>query len=76
VRFGNRALRNNLGNSIVFPLVGAGRGSPAELLQFDLSQPTVSVIIACDQMALIEQIVQAGMNRTRIGESGKQRFQE
>jgi hypothetical protein len=30
---------------------GAGRASPAELLQFNLSQPVASVIIGCEQLA-------------------------
>ena len=30
---------------------GAGRASPAELLQFNLSQPVASVVIGCEQMA-------------------------
>ena len=52
---------------------GAGRASPAELLQFNLSQPVASVIIGCEQLAPLEQNVQAAMNFTPISESGKQR---
>jgi aryl-alcohol dehydrogenase-like predicted oxidoreductase len=55
---------------------GAGRASPAELLQFNLSQPVASVIIGCEQSAPLEQNVQAAMNFTPISESGKQRLQE
>ena len=33
---------------------GAGRASPAELLQFNLSQPVASVVIGCEQMAPLE----------------------
>jgi aryl-alcohol dehydrogenase-like predicted oxidoreductase len=55
---------------------GAGRASPAELLQFNLSQPVSSVIIGCEQLAPLEQNVQAAMNFTPISESGKQRLQE
>ncbi len=55
---------------------GAGRASPAELLQFNLSQPVASVIIGCEQMAPLEQNVQAAMNFTPISESGRQRLQE
>lgn len=55
---------------------GSGRASPAELLQFNLSQPVASVIIGCEQMALLEQNVQAALNFTPISESGKQRLQE
>ena len=55
---------------------GAGRASPAELLQFNLSQPVASVIIGCEQLAPLEQNVQAAMNFTPIAESGKQRLQE
>ena len=55
---------------------GAGRASPAELLQFNLSQPVASVIIGCEQLAPLEQNIQAAMNFTPISESGKQRLQE
>ncbi len=55
---------------------GAGRASPAELLQFNLSQPVASVIIGCEQMAPLEQNVQAALNFTPISESGKQKLQE
>ena len=55
---------------------GAGRASPAELLQFNLSQPVASVIIGCEQMAPLEQNVQAALNFAPISESGKQRLQE
>jgi uncharacterized protein len=55
---------------------GAGRASPAELLQFNLSQPVASVIIGCEQLAPLEQNVQAAMNFTPISESDKQKLQE
>jgi aryl-alcohol dehydrogenase-like predicted oxidoreductase len=55
---------------------GAGRASSAELLQFNLSQPVVSVIIGCEQVAPLEQNVQAALNFTPISESGKQKLQE
>ena len=55
---------------------GAGRASPAELLQFNLSQPVASVIIGCEQLAPLEQNIQAAMNFTPMGETGKQRLQE
>ncbi len=55
---------------------GAGRASPAELLQFNLSQPVASVIIGCEQMAPLEQNVQAAMNFTPMTETGKQKLQE
>jgi aryl-alcohol dehydrogenase-like predicted oxidoreductase len=55
---------------------GAGRASAAELLQFNLSQPVASVIIGCEQMAPLEQNVQAARNFTPISESGKQKLQE
>jgi aryl-alcohol dehydrogenase-like predicted oxidoreductase len=55
---------------------GAGRASPAELLQFNLSQPVASVIIGCEQIAPLEQNVQAAMNFTPISESRKQKLQE
>jgi len=55
---------------------GAGRASPAELLQFNLSQPVASVIIGCEQTAPLEQNVQAAMNFTPISETGKQKLQE
>jgi uncharacterized protein len=59
-------------------LVGnsAGRASPAELLQFNLSQPVASVVIGCEQLAPLEQNVQAALNFTPISETGKQKLQE
>jgi len=55
---------------------GAGRASPAEMLQFNLSQPVASVIIGCEQTAHLEQNVQAALNFTPISEDGKQKLQE
>ena len=55
---------------------GAGRASPAELLQFNLSQPVASVVIGCEQMAPLEENMQAALNFTPISESGKQKLQE
>ena len=55
---------------------GAGRASPVELLQFNLSQPVASVIIGCEQLAPLEQNVQAAMNFTPMGDTGKQKLQE
>jgi aryl-alcohol dehydrogenase-like predicted oxidoreductase len=55
---------------------GAGRASPAELLQFNLSQPVASVIIGCEQTAPLEQNIQAARNFTPISETGKQKLQE
>jgi len=55
---------------------GAGRASPADLLQFNLSQPVASVIIGCEQLAPLEQNVQAAMNFTPMGDTGKQKLQE
>jgi len=55
---------------------GAGRASPAELLQFNLSQPVASVIIGCEQLAPLEHNVQAALNFTPISESNKQKLQE
>jgi uncharacterized protein len=56
--------------------VGAGRASPAQLLQFNLSQPVASVVIGCEQLAPLEQNVQAALNFTPISESAKQKLQE
>jgi aryl-alcohol dehydrogenase-like predicted oxidoreductase len=55
---------------------GAGRAAPAELLQFNLSQPVASVIIGCEQMAPLEQNVQAALRFTPISESGKDKLKE
>jgi aryl-alcohol dehydrogenase-like predicted oxidoreductase len=55
---------------------GAGRASPAELLQFNLSQPVASVIIGCEQMAPLEQNVQAALTFTPISETGKEKLKE
>ena len=55
---------------------GAGRASPSELLQFNLSQPVASVVIGCEQMARLEENVQAAIHFTPMSESGKQKLQE
>ena len=55
---------------------GPGRASPTELLQFNLSQPVASVVIGCEQMARLEENVQAAVNFTPISESEKQKLQE
>ncbi len=55
---------------------GPGRASPAELLQFNLSQPVASVVIGCEQIARLEENVQAAMHFTPMSESGKQKLQE
>jgi aryl-alcohol dehydrogenase-like predicted oxidoreductase len=55
---------------------GAGRASPAELLQFNLSQPVACVVIGCEQLAPLEQNVQAALNFRPIGESAKRKLQE
>jgi aryl-alcohol dehydrogenase-like predicted oxidoreductase len=55
---------------------GAGRASPAELLQFNLSQPVASVIIGCEQTAPLEQNIHAALNFTPMSGSGKQKLQE
>jgi aryl-alcohol dehydrogenase-like predicted oxidoreductase len=41
---------------------GPGRASPAELLRFNLSQPVACVVIGCEQMAPLEQNVQAALS--------------
>ena len=55
---------------------GPGRASPAELLQFNLSQPVASVVIGCEQMPRLEENVQAALNFSPISESAKQKLQE
>jgi aryl-alcohol dehydrogenase-like predicted oxidoreductase len=55
---------------------GAGRASSAELLQFNLSQPVACVVIGCEQMAPLEQNIQAAMNFTPLGENEKRKLQE
>jgi uncharacterized protein len=55
---------------------GAGRASPSELLQFNLSQPVACVVIGCEQMAPLEQNVQAALNFTPMSENDKQKLQE
>jgi uncharacterized protein len=55
---------------------GAGRASSSELLQFNLSQPVASVVIGCEQIARLEENVQAAMYFTSMSESGKQKLQE
>jgi hypothetical protein len=55
---------------------GTGRASPAELLQFNLSQPVASVVIGCEQITRLEENVQAALNFTPISETSKQKLQE
>lgn len=55
---------------------GAGRASPAELLQFNLSQPVASVIIGCEQLSPLEENIQAAVNFTPIRDDAKQKLQE
>jgi aryl-alcohol dehydrogenase-like predicted oxidoreductase len=55
---------------------GAGRASPSELLQFNLSQPVACVVIGCEQMALLEQNVQAAQSFVPMNENDKQKLQE
>jgi uncharacterized protein len=55
---------------------GSGRAAPAELLQFNLSQPVASVVIGCEQMARLEENLQVALNFTPISETGKQKLQE
>ena len=55
---------------------GAGRASPLELLQFNLSQPVACVVIGCEQMAPLEQNVQAAQSFTPMSENDKQKLQE
>ena len=55
---------------------GAGRASPLELLQFNLSQPVACVVIGCEQMAPLEQNVQAAQRFTPMSENDKQKLQE
>src|SRR5262245_38805456 len=45
---------------------GPGRASPAELLQFKLSQPVASVVIGCEQTPRLEENVQSALNFTPI----------
>ena len=55
---------------------GPGRASSSELLQFNLSQPVASVVIGCEQIARLEENVQAATHFTPMSESGKQKLQE
>ena len=55
---------------------GNGRAAAGELLQFNLSQPVASVIIGCEQMAALEQNIQAALNFTPMSESAKQQVRE
>jgi aryl-alcohol dehydrogenase-like predicted oxidoreductase len=55
---------------------GTGRASAAELLQFNLSQPVACVVIGCEQVASLEQNVQAALAFTPMNESGRQKLQE
>jgi aryl-alcohol dehydrogenase-like predicted oxidoreductase len=55
---------------------GPGRASPAELLQFNLSQPVASVVIGCEQMARLEENIQAALNFTPISEKERHKLEE
>ena len=55
---------------------GSGRASSSELLQFNLSQPVASVVISCEQIARLEENLQAAMHFTPMSESNKQKLQE
>ncbi len=55
---------------------GAGRAFPAELLRFNLSQPVACVVIGCEQMAPLEQNVQAALNFTPISETDREKLKE
>jgi len=55
---------------------GAGRATATELLQFNLSQPVTSVIIGCEQLAPLEQNVQAAMNFTPISDEDRKNLEE
>jgi hypothetical protein len=55
---------------------GTGRAAPVELLQFNLSQPVASVIIGCEQLAPLEENIQAALNFTPISDGAKQRLQQ
>lgn len=55
---------------------GSGRASPAELLQFNLSQPVASVVIGCEQLPALEQNAQAAVRFAPMSESDKQKLQE
>jgi len=55
---------------------GAGRASAEELLRFNLSQPVASVIIGCEQMAPLEQNIQAALTFTPISGSEKERVKD
>jgi aryl-alcohol dehydrogenase-like predicted oxidoreductase len=55
---------------------GPGRASPAELLQFNLSQPVASVVIGCEKMARLEENIQAALNFTPISEKERHKLEE
>ena len=55
---------------------GPGRASAAELLQFNLSQPVACVVIGCEQLAPLEDNIQAAMSFTPLGENEKRKLQE
>jgi aryl-alcohol dehydrogenase-like predicted oxidoreductase len=55
---------------------GSGRASPAELLQFNLSQPVASVVIGCEQVARLEENIQAALSFTPISENERRKLEE
>jgi aryl-alcohol dehydrogenase-like predicted oxidoreductase len=55
---------------------GSGRALPAELLQFNLSQPVASVVIGCEQVARLEENIQAALSFTPISENERRKLEE
>ena len=55
---------------------GAGKASPAELLRFNLSQPVASVVIGVEQMARLEQNIQAARSFVAMNDGEKQKLRD
>jgi len=55
---------------------GAGKALPAELLRFNLSQPVASVVIGVEQMARLEQNIQAARSFVAMNDGEKQKLRD
>lgn len=55
---------------------GAGRAPAAELLRFNLSQPVACVVIGVEQMARLEENVEAARAFTPMSDGDKQKLEK
>jgi aryl-alcohol dehydrogenase-like predicted oxidoreductase len=55
---------------------GTGKGAPSELLRFNLSQPVACVVIGVEQMARLEQNIQAARSFVAMSDGEKQKLRD